>query len=102
MSSWFKTAKRNYASIVAPLSKMKQDLLDYINEQTTRKQDLENQKAEIDVQISESNMEIAKSEGTAQKIAALLMLDLDEDGISDVDELPPAPTDSTDAQDITQ
>lgn len=92
---FFKTAQRNYASIVAPLSQMKQDLLDYINEQTTRIQDLTNQKAEIEAQIGEADMEITKSENTAQKIGSLLNLDLDEDGTADIDELPPAPTDST-------
>lgn len=74
---------------------MKQDLLDYINEQTTRIQDLTNQKAEIEAQIGEADMEITKSENTAQKIGSLLNLDLDEDGTADIDELPPAPTDST-------
>jgi len=94
----FKTVERNYASIVAPLSKMKEDLLDYINEQTTKIQDLTNQKAEIEMQIGEADMEITKSENTAQKIASLLSLDLDDDGTADIDEIPPAPTDSTNGE----
>jgi len=71
----FKSAKRSYASIVAPLAKMKQDLLDYINEQTTKIQDLTNQKTEIEMQINEADTEITKSENTAQKIASLLSVD---------------------------
>ena len=79
---------KNYASIVAPLKKMVDDLQTYISEQTQQIAQLELQKAKIEDDIDYSNTEIMKSNSTSMKIHSLLSDDLDEDGTPDVDELP--------------
>ena len=80
--------KKNYASIVAPLKKIETELSTYVADQNNVITDLEQQKKDIEKRISDSQMEIKKSENTVIKITGLLSLDLDEDGIADVDELP--------------
>ena len=92
-------SKKNYASIVAPLKKMADDLSTYISEQNQRITNLEVQRAQIDASIAESNSEIAKSNFTTTKINELIAADLDEDGTADVDELP---IDSTSEEDTIQ
>ena len=87
----FSSTPKNYASIVAPLKQIETDLTEYMANQENNISDLETQKAEIEAKISDSQMEIAKSQGTVVKISELLSFDLDEDGIADVDELPPEP-----------
>lgn len=86
---------KNYASIVAPLKKMVDDLQTYISEQTTRIDNLEIQKKKIEDDIDYSNTEIMKSNATSAKINALLGEDLDGDGTPDVDEIEVPVNDST-------
>jgi len=97
---------KNYASIVAPLKKMAQDLTDYVAAQRDKITGLEEEKAQIEADIQLSESEILKSNFTTTKINDLLGSDLDEDGIADVEELPvtedpvddSTPTDETDTQ----
>ena len=85
---------RNYASIVAPLKQMVENLSSYVNEMTTKITGLETDKAQIEAEIEISQSEITKSNFTTTKINDLLGTDLDEDGIADVDELPPPSEDT--------
>ncbi len=87
--SIFKATPKNYATIVAPLTKIESDLSTYIGDQRNSISSLESEKYEIETKIGDANLEIRKSENTVSKIADLLSLDLDEDGIKDVDEFPP-------------
>ena len=87
--SIFKTAARNYANIVAPLAQIESDLSTYIGDQRNNISSLETEKKDIETKIGDADLEIRKSENTVSKIADLLSLDLDEDGIKDVDEVPP-------------
>jgi len=88
---------RNYASIVAPLKKMVVDLNTYMDEMANKIVGLEQDKAQIEAEIEISQSEISKSNFTTTKINDLLGSDLDDDGIADVDELPP-PSDSTSSE----
>lgn len=88
----FAFGEKSYASIVAPLIKIESDLSLYIGDQQNSISDLEIERKQIEAQIGESNLEIRKSENTVVKIAELLSLDLDENGIKDVDEVPPEGT----------
>lgn len=72
----FKTEK-TYATIVAPLAKMKEDLLTYIDEQTKRIHNFMDEKTKIEQQINESEVEIFKSKGSVEKIAGLIVTDDD-------------------------
>jgi len=85
---------RNYASIVAPLRQMVENLNSYMDEMATKITGLEQDKAQIEAEIKISQSEITKSNFTTTKINDLLGTDLDEDGIADIDELPP-PSDDT-------
>ena len=87
--------EKNYATIVAPLKQMVTNLSDYIEEkknQISNYRDdivmLEKKKEEFEDEILESQSEINKSNHTTGKINDLLGLDLDDDGIADVNELP--------------
>lgn len=66
----------------------------YVDEQNTKIGNLEEQTKKIKDEISASTLEIAKSKATSAKISGLLDLDLDEDGIPDVDQLPPDENDT--------
>ena len=88
---------RNYASIVAPLKLMVENLNSYMDEMATKITGLESDKAQIESEIELSQSEITKSSFTTTKINDLLGTDLDEDGIADVDELPP-PSDTTSSE----
>ena len=85
----FGFGERNYASIVAPLKQMASDLANYVAEQKSRIDQLLIDKAEIETNIAVSESEIEKSNFTTGKINELLGSDLDEDGIPDVEEIPP-------------
>jgi len=76
----FKSPEKNYATIVAPLTKIESDLSTYIGDQRNNISGLETNKKEIEVKIGDANLEIRKSENTVLKISELLSLDLD-DGI---------------------
>jgi hypothetical protein len=82
-------AKKNYATIVAPLKDIEASLRTYMDEQAAAIKALEDQKAQIEAKITTSESEITKSNFTTTQIGKLLASDLDEDGIPDVDELPP-------------
>jgi hypothetical protein len=77
---------RDYNSIVAPLKKMENDLSTYIGDQRNTVSELELDKKEIDEKISDSNLEMKKSEHTVTKIAELLGTDFDGDGKTDLPE----------------
>ena len=82
---------------------MAQDLVNYVEEQRTKITGLEEEKAQIEADITLAESEITKSNFTTAKINDLLGSDLDEDGIADVDELPEeAPADTPDETDTTQ
>jgi len=73
----FKKEQKTYAAIVAPLAKMKEDLLAYIDEQTTNIENFVAEKTKIEKQINESEVEIFKSKGSVEKIAGLIITDDD-------------------------
>jgi predicted component of type VI protein secretion system len=93
--------QKNYASLVAPLKKMVDDLTTYMDEQSTQIANLEQQKREIEATIQTSETEIAKSKFTSAKINDLLGLDMDGNGILDMDEHPPE-VDTENTQDPSQ
>lgn len=89
----FGMGEKNYASLVAPLKKMATDLTTYIKEQREKIVTLNEEKSVIEDKILTSETEITKSEYTTGKIGELIMMDLDDNGIADVDELPETPSD---------
>ena len=78
----------NYATLTAPFKKMAEKLINYISLQESYVTRFEIEKAHIDTEIKISKTEIAKSEFTVTKISEMVVLDFDENGIADVDELP--------------
>jgi len=64
--------KRDFNAIVAPLTKIEEDLSSYIGEQNDRVSALEDEKKHINEEIDTANHEKAKSEHTVVKIAELL------------------------------
>ena len=81
------TTSKSHASITAPLAKMVKDLKAYIQEQITKIQGLEKDKTFIEDQITESSIEIRKSENTAKKIGVLIGEDDDENSNEEVIEV---------------
>ena len=73
----FKTKDKNYATIVAPLQQIESDLSTYIGDQRNEISGLEDERKEINSKISDSTIEIRKSEFTVTKIAELLGSDLE-------------------------
>lgn len=73
----FKTKDKNYDSIVAPLQQIESDLSTYIGDQRNNISGLEEEKKGINSKISDSTIEIRKSEFTVTKIAELLGSDLE-------------------------
>jgi hypothetical protein len=73
----FKTKDKNYDSIVAPLQQIESDLSTYIGDQRNNISGLEEEKKELNSKISDSTIEIRKSEFTVTKIAELLGSDLE-------------------------
>jgi hypothetical protein len=86
--SFLSLRDKNYASIVAGFKKVASDLTTYIKEQQEKIKTLSGEKTEIESKIHTSKNEITKSEYTAGKIGELIMMDLDDNGLTDVDELP--------------
>jgi cell division septum initiation protein DivIVA len=76
MMAIFKTQK-TYATITAPLAKMKAELLAYIEEQAKNIQQFIDEKTKIEQQINESEVEIFKSKGSVEKIGTLIITDDD-------------------------
>lgn len=68
----FKKEERNYGSIVAPLAKMRQDLMDYMEEQKGKIDTLIAERIAINNKISHSEDEISSSEMTAEKLSEML------------------------------
>lgn len=94
-------SEKNYASIVSPLNKIKTELTHYMKEQQEKIANLELQKLQVETDIATSEMEIKKSNATSTKISDLLSLDLDEDGVPDIEQLPLTST-STDTSDTSK
>ncbi len=86
--SFLGLGEKNYASIVASFKKVASDLTTYIKEQQEKIKTLSGEKTEIESKIHTSETEITKSEYTAGKIGELIMLDLDNNGLVDMDEVP--------------
>ncbi|MFW9871546.1 MAG: hypothetical protein ACFFG0_00385 [Candidatus Thorarchaeota archaeon] len=78
---------KNYASIVAPLKKMVNDLKTYVGSKSDEILNLNNQRDQIDKDIGVCQSEIKKSNFSIDKINELISVDLD-DGVVDVDQLP--------------
>ena len=64
--------ERNFDNIVAPLTKIEEDLTAYIGEQVDKRSSLEEDKKDIEKQIETSRLEKKKSEHTVTKISELL------------------------------
>ena len=80
---------KNYASIVAPLKKIVADLNTYMQENDTANQADNDEIVKRQNSIKERTVENNKSQYTIEQVNKMLAVDLDEDGIADVDELPP-------------
>lgn len=78
MLELLKKKPKNYESIVAPLTKIEEDLSLYIGDQRNNISGLEEERREINTKIHDSNDEIKKSEFTVTKIAELLGSELDD------------------------
>lgn len=82
--------KKDYNTIVAPLKKIEADLSTYIGDQGNKIAGLEQDKEKIENEISNSKLEIKRSEHTVVKISELLSIDINGDGEVDFVE-PPIP-----------
>ena len=86
---------KNYATLVAPLKKIVDDLNTYMDEMTSKIKGLEVDKAQISAEINISKTEIAKSNFTTIKISEMVVtediyeneiVDDSDDDSDDVDE----------------
>jgi hypothetical protein len=78
--------KRNHASIVKPLRGMVENLKSYIKEQEEQQTRLQQEIDERNKRIDTAALEIKKSSVTRDKISDLLGLDVDGNGIPDIEE----------------
>jgi hypothetical protein len=78
--------EKTYADIVSPLKQIESDLSTYIGDKTNQISNLEQEKKQIDKDISAADLEVKKSEHTVVKISELLGTDFDLDEDSEVNE----------------
>jgi len=86
---------RSYADIVSPLKQIESDLSTYIGDKNNEISGLEQEKKQIDKDITAADLEVKKSEHTVVKISELLISDFDVDAAMKTEEdvTPPETTD---------
>ena len=79
-------SEMNHSTIMAPMKKIKQQLVEYISKQQTNITNMNRQVELIQKNIKTSDIEIKKSAKSMQVIDQMLAIDFDEDGTPDVDQ----------------